>query len=214
MKANLFVFLFYALTVFSACKKSSSNFPQGNTYLMVVKEYKTNIPLAGVRISLYRCSKYDNVFGCQAKSVFATRSTDQNGEYNFTQSELNQANEGMILSKSQYWDLAGGGQGDVFMEPEAMVNLTLRTSKSYPDTSIFELKTTGELGNASFKTFRAPKDSSFNYRLFGNETNTINWVVYTKELRCYQYCIRDTLAHGSLTLNPQRFETLNTSIDY
>lgn len=213
MKGNQFIFVFLALTVFSSCKKLINASPQENTYLMTVKEYKTNIPLAGVLISLYKCSKYDNIFGCQSTAVFVTRSTDQNGEYAFTQSELNQSNQGIILSKSRYWERPGG-QGDRPMEPEAIVNLTLKASKSYPDTSMFQLDITSELGNGSGKTFRAPKDSSFNFRLFGNQKNTVKWVVYTKDLRCYQYCNRDTLAHGSVTLNPQKFETLNTSIDY
>ena len=211
MKINPFIL--YALTVFISCKKSSDNSSQGDTYLMTVKEYKTNIPLAGVKISLYKCTNYDNVFGCRSKAVFATHSTDQNGEYAFTLGELDQADQGIVLSKTQYWDM-GGGQGDVLMEPEAIVNLTLKTSKAYPDTSLFELKTTSEFGIASFETFIAPKDSTFNYRLFGNEKNKINWIVYTKDLSCYQYCIEDTIARGSLTLNPQKFETLSSSIDY
>jgi len=213
MKIKPFLVSLYALTVLGSCKKSFDNSSQGDTYLMTVKEYKTKIPLASVKISLYKCTNYDYVFGCQSKAVFATHTTDQNGEYAFTSGELNQADEGIILAKSQYWDM-GGGQGEILMEPEAKVNLTLKTSKPYPDTSLFELKTTSEFGTASFQTFMAPEDSTFNYRLFGNEENVINWIVYTKDLNCYQYCIEDTLASGSLTLNPRKFETLNASINY
>lgn len=171
------------------------------------------MPLSGVRINLYKCGRYDNILGCQSKLVFATRSTDQNGEYSFTQSELNQSTEGIVLSRGRYWDVEGH-QGEVLMEPEALVDITLKASRSYPDTSIFEMSTTSELGNGSAKSFRAPKDSSISYRLFGNEQNIIKWVVYTSLPRCHIYCPRDTLATGSLTLDPQKFETLKTSINY
>ncbi|WP_373517175.1 hypothetical protein [Pricia sp.] len=204
-------FALFALTVFNSCSSDSST--QEDTYLMTVKEYKTNIPLAGVKISLYKCTNYDNEFGCQSKAVFATHFTDQNGQYAFTSSKYSQVNEGIILSKSQYWDMQGN-QGEIPMEPEAIVNLTLKTSNAYPDKSLFQLKTTGELGSASFETFIAPKDSTFSYRLFGNEINTINWIVLTKELGCYQYCDYDTIASGSFILNPKKFETLNSSVDY
>lgn len=211
MKINIFILSLVAFAAVS-CKKSSTP-AQENTYLMTVKEYKTNIPLAGVKISLYKCTDYDNVFGCLSKSVFATHTTDENGEYSFTQGEINQATEGVILSKSKYWDMHGG-PGLVLMEPEAMVNLTVKASNTYPDTSIFELNTISELGNGNAEIFNAPKDTSFNFRLFGNETNIINWVVYTKDTKCLQYCIRDTLSLGSLILNPQKFETLDATIDY
>jgi hypothetical protein len=211
MRVNPFILLLSALTVLSSCKKSSNN--SFSPILMTVKEYKTNIPLAGVNIRLYKCTNYDNVFGCQSKSIFATHVTDQNGKYAFTSSEFSHADEGIFLSKLLYWDM-GGGDGERFMEPEAIVSLTLTPSKTYPDTSMISLKTTSEYGNTSFKTFEAPKDSTFNYIIFGNEKNKINWTVYTKDLGCYQFCIVNMLDSGSLTLNPQRFETLNSSIEY
>ena len=213
MKKNPFILLFYAISVFSSCKKPVVNPPQENTYTMTVKEYKKNIPLGGVTISLYKCSNYDYIFGCQSKSLFATHSTDENGKYTFTQREINQASQGIILSKPQYWD-KNGGEGDVLMEPVAIVNLTIKASKSYPDTSIFELKTVSDFGDVSRKTFTAPKDSLINYTLFGNEKNTISWAVFTKDFNCYIYCVKDTLASGILTLNPDRFEILYSSINY
>jgi hypothetical protein len=212
MNGNSAILLFCAIAVLCSCKKLGSA-PEEDTYRMVVKEYKTNIPLARVKINLYKCSRYDNIFGCQAISVFATRFTNEDGHYDFTQSELNQSNEGIVLSKSQYWDVSGG-QGDVFMEPEALVNIVLKAIKSYPDTSFFELGIVSELGNGSSKTFRSPKDSTFTFRIFGNEKNTINWVVYARDLSCKLYCERDTLATGNLILSPKKFETLNTSINY
>jgi hypothetical protein len=100
------------------------------------------------------------------------------------------------------------------MEPEAKVNLALKATRAYPDSSMIELKTISEIGNASVENFKVPLDATHTYRLFENEKNTINWIVYTKDLSCFQYCILDTLASGSLILNPQKFETLNAAIDY
>jgi hypothetical protein len=108
--------------LFVSCKKSG--IPEEATYLIKVKEYKTNVPLPGVNIRLYRCTNYDAVFGCQARSVFATHSTDQKGEYAFIEAEYNKANEGITLSKPQYFDTQGNA-GEVSMQPEAWVQLAI-----------------------------------------------------------------------------------------
>jgi hypothetical protein len=211
MKKIVFNALLCLLALFVSCKKSA--IPEESTYLIKVKEYKTNMPLPGVKISLYKCTNYDAVFGCQSKSVFATHSTDQKGEYSFIEAEYLKVNEGIILSKPQYFDTQGNA-GEISMQPEAWVKIGLKTSKSYPDTCLIDLNTTGELGNGSSLTFKAPEDSVVNFRLFGNEINVVNWVLYTKLIACYQYCPRDTLAYGSFSLSPKKFESLTSSIDY
>ena len=94
------------------------------------------------------------------------------------------------------------------------MNISLKTNNAYPDTSLFALSTTGALFNNSALVFMAPKDSTVHFRLFGNETNDIHWVVYTKDLRCNQFCILDTLAIGTININAQKFETISTAIDY
>src|SRR5678809_1056542 len=135
--------------LFVSCNKSLIDISgEATTYVINVKEYKSDAVLPCVQISFYRCSKYDAVFGCQSTSLLATHSTDNNGEYTITQSELNKADEGIILSKYQYWDI-NGSTGENRMEPEARVKINLTASKAYPDTSIFELRTTGELGVTS-----------------------------------------------------------------
>ena len=64
MKNIAFNALLCLLALFVSCKKSG--LPEETTYLIKVKEHKTNEPLAGVKISMYRCSNYDPVFGCRA----------------------------------------------------------------------------------------------------------------------------------------------------
>ena len=133
MKKKSCYLLICIFILLGSCKKSSTGNPTETTYIIKVKEYKTNVPLPGVKISLYYCSHYDAVFGCQSTSLFATHTTDGKGEYNISQGDLNKADRGIILSKPQYWDV-NGGTGEIPMEPEAWVNVTLKTSNSYPDT--------------------------------------------------------------------------------
>ncbi len=212
MKKNYGCMLTCIFFLLFSCKKSSTETPAVTTDLIKVKEYKTNVPLPGVNIRLYRCSKYDYVFGCQSTALFATHTTDNKGEYALTKSELNKADEGIVLSKSEYWNRKGG-TGENPMEPEAWVKIALKASKAYPDSSIFVIQTIGEIGGGASQSLKAPKDSIINFRLIGNEINKVTWVLYTK-YSCIYYCSGDTLAFGSLSLNPQKFETLTSSIIY
>jgi hypothetical protein len=213
MKKKTGYLLICIFALLSSCKKSSTGSPAETTSLIQVKEYKTNVPLPDVKISLYYCSSYDAANKCQSTSLFTTHTTDEKGQYAISQDEIKKADEGVILSKPQYWDVKGGS-GENPMEPEAWVNVTLKTSNTYPDTSFFEITTSSELGNGNALSFRAPKDSTVHFRLFGNEMNEVKWVVVTELLTCQFYCPRDTFAFGNLTLNPQKFETLTSSVDY
>ena len=206
--AILFLTLTFCFLV--SCKKEVA---VETTYLIKVKEYKTNTPLQGVLISLYKCSNYDNVFGCMSTSVFATHSTDDKGEYAFTQQEYAMLMK-IILSKSGYWTVQAGGQGEHTMVPDAWIKISLKASKVYPDTSIFQIQTITESGASNFQSFKSPKDSIMDFKLAGNEINKISWIIYTKDTKCRQYCILDTLASGSLSVNPNKFETLTGTIDY
>jgi len=207
--------LLYIFILLLSCTKALTDLtdPPEDTYVIKTVEYKTKVPLQAVKISLYRCSKYDAVFGCHSTALFATHITDDNGEYTIGSQELNKADEGIILSRGQYWE-KHGGTGENQMEPEAWAMITLSSNKYYPDTSIFELKSTGELGVVSSLKFTTPKDSTIRFRLFGNETNDISWTIYTKDSKCYQYCIIDTLNSGKLSLQPKKFETVNSNIIY
>lgn len=213
LSSNMLTLFTFLLIVLVACKKSATNPSQENNYILKALEYKTNQLLQDVKIQLYKCSNYDEVFGCQSSSLCATYFTDVNGEYTFAPGDLNQANQGIQLSKAQYWS-TNGGATTIMMEPEAYLNISLKTNNSYPDTSLLALSCTGALFNNSMLVFKAPKDSTVHFRLFGNETNDIHWVVYTKDLQCNQYCIRDTLAMGTITINAQKFETVTSSLDY
>ena len=142
----------------------------------------------------------------------ATYVTDPNGECVIPDKDFSMATEGITLSKPAYWEIPGGS-GEHFMMPEAWINLAVKATKSYPDTSYLELKTSADYGRVSFTAVKAPKDSTVRYRLFGNQVNKINWFVYTRPPQCYMYCFGDTLSSGSLTVTPQKFETIASFIE-
>jgi len=213
MEYKFFYLFIFPVALFVSCKKSLTASSGENTFTITVKEHKNRIPLAGVIISLYKCSNYDAVFGCMSTTVFARYTTDQKGEYVISRGDLNRANEGIIFSKPQYWDRSGG-TGEIPMQPEAWVKIGLKASKRYPDSSFFEIQTVGELGAGGHQSFPAPADSIINFRLIGNEMNKVTWVLLKKDPGCIYYCIRDTLAFGSLFFNPQKFEQLTSSLNY
>jgi hypothetical protein len=208
---NLLICTFIVL---SSCS-SSDYFQEDNTiYTIKVKEHKTNTPLEGARINLYYCY-YDIEFGCQ-KRLLATYFTDTKGETRIPKKEYIKADEGFISSKSQYWDLDRKTQ-EIALEPEAWLKIFIKTNTNFPSTSVFILKTKGELGVESLLKFKPPKDTLVNFRLFGNQTNKIDWVVYKNPGGCnWAFCIppSDTLTFGNLSLNPKKFETLTSSINY
>lgn len=233
MKSKLYPLLICIFTVFISCKKPSSDpppptQPQQEKITLQVKEKRTNIPLSGVACSLYKCSKYDIQFGCTMTTHFATYVTDDKGECALTRDEFHRATHQSIeVSKSQYWnDILGPQQSGIEMVPEAMLNITFKTSKIIPKNSVIEVKNTSAssiiydrysyFNNGNSKFFSANKDSTYRYRLYGNERNTLEWnLSVKKDPDCILWsCARDILATGSLTLNPQKFDTLNTTINY
>ncbi len=209
-KLKIFVFFFLALCI--SCEKNKGD-KENESDFMTVLEYKTNVPLPGVGIDFYYCSKYDEIFGCQSKSIFSTGLTDNNGRYVFKPGELNRANQGIVLHKSGYWN-RNGGASQVHMSPEAWIELHLSTKNNYPDTSIFQISVLGEPGTGNFVSFQCPADSVLKIRAFGDVTNTLNWTVISKDRSCYQYCLIDTLAEGVLTQDLEKFKTTEVSLSY
>jgi hypothetical protein len=199
------------LIMFISCSKSKEN--EMATDQMEVLEYKTNSPLASVQIDFYRCSDYDNIFGCRAKEIFARGITDNNGMYTFKPGELNRSTEGIILHKVKYWN-TNGGTDKRYMSPEAWIDLRLIRQNNYPDTSLFRYVVQGESGGGTLVSFKTPIDTIIKVIAFGNEANTLNWQVIVKDRACYQYCIIDTLAKGTLTQNLDKFGTTSLTLSY
>ena len=198
----------------AGCLKNELNKKPKNDYHMQVEEYKTNLPLQGVKIELLHCENYTAADRCIDTGIVATYTTDENGEASFNSGMVSTADRGIRLSKFQYFTKQGG-EGENFMEPEAWVRVTLKAGKIYPDTCLFTIGTESELGIGSSLTVTPPKDSIIHLRLFGNETNKIAWAVVTKRIPCYMGCPQpDTFALGNLTVSPGKFETVNASLVY
>lgn len=198
-----------ACIVCFSCKKEKNT---GSTYLMIVKEAKTNTPIPGVTIQLFKCSRYDDVFGCRSRALFATHVTDEKGEYRFD-GELNAANEGVILKKSGYWD-GSGGEGERFIVPLAWVDIHLTTQTDYPDTSSFQISASNGLAGESIGPFRPPKDSTIHLSLAGNDINQLSWSVFYQDPKCYLYCPRDSFASGLFSITAAKHETVKYELAY
>lgn len=220
MKNSSINLLICTFVLLASCS-SSDYFQEDNTedntiYTIKVKEYKTNLPLEGVKINLYYC-EYDIEFGCLTRFL-PVYTTDEKGETRIPKEVYIKADKGFISKKAQYWDLNKKTQ-EIAMEPEAWVKILLKTNTTYPSTSYFILKTKGELGIENILRFKTPKDTVVNFRLFGNEMNKIDWGVYATYGICNPWSGNcslptDTITYGSISLNPQKFETLTSSINY
>lgn len=201
----------FLLLMLISCSKSKKN--EIATDQIVIVEHKTNSPLASVRLDLYRCTNYDNIFGCVRKNIFATRFTNNSGMYTFMQGERRLADQGMVVHKDGYWPPSGASGDTLFMSPEGWIDLHLSRQHNYPDTSLFRCIVTGEYpGIETFITFQSPADTVLKVRGFGNETNTINWLVIA-ERTSYPYGT-DTLATGILTQNLDKFGTTSLPLSY
>ncbi len=155
----------------------------------------------------------DIEFGCRAKQLFATGQTDNNGKYISMHGEINHADEGIVLSKANYWN-AQGGTGKRYMSPEAWINLHLSRQKNYPDTSLFSYVIAGEYNQGESISFKPPTDTVVKVRAFGNEANTLNWQVIVKTKDCYIGCNTDTLSKGVLTQKFNKFVTTSINLSY
>jgi hypothetical protein len=208
MKKKTFYLVTYAFTILLSC--SSPGTEEASYYVIKVKEHKTNLPLEAVTISLYYC-KYDIEFGCQRR-LLSTYLTDNKGECRIPKEEYLKSDEGFVSKKMHYWTIDKKAEV-ITMEPEAWVRFVLKTDTTYPNTSNFTLKTTGELGLESIQKFKTPKDSIIDFRIFGNETNTVDWTVYRTGYPPYcNPC--DILAFGTVFTSPQKFESVSTAIKY
>lgn len=86
---------------------------------------------------------------------------------------------------------------------------------TYPSTSFITLRTTGELGVVSVEKIIPANTSNLNYRLFGNETNKIDWVLYESGNLVGIYCSDcPVISSGNFILHPQKFEQLAYTLNY
>lgn len=180
----------------------------GETVVIKVKEYKTNLPLSGVKFSTYYCKEYDFEFGkCTAPILLSSCITDNNGICNC--SFPKGAFEKVTIEKSMYWSgYYSNSSYEYMIQPEAWVNVNFKTDTEYPSTSTFFIIINGEL--RFVREYIQPSNNSNKvFRLFGNEENKVDWVLY-KTFNSSS----EILNSGSFTLNPKKFENLTYTLTY
>ncbi|KIA86122.1 hypothetical protein [Flavobacterium sp. AED] len=204
------VFVFLVLNITCSPDINLDSSPPANSGEMgviTVKEYKTNLPLSGVKFSTYYCNAYDSEFGnCISPILWSSCTTDSKG--NCKCSFPKNAFEKVTIEKSMYWSRYYIINNEYLIEPEAWVNLNFKTVVAYPSTSTFFIIINGEL--RFVREFIQPTyNSSKVFRLFGNEENKVDWVLY-KTFNSSD----EILASGSFVLNPAKFENLTYTLNY
>ena len=203
--------LFLFLNLLYACSKSDDVAPPQPAHVFEVLEYKTNIPIAGAKVDLYTCTRYDAVFGCRTTGIFSSKITDAKGLCSFTNTEY-KADEGVKVSKSGYWTREGGVK--TYLQPEAFLNLHIKKQNNYPDTSYISIEISSEMGQVSFLSLKAPADSIINIKAFGNQNNNTKWTVFTRSSGCFNFCLADTLARGNFAKPLAKAETATYTLSY
>jgi hypothetical protein len=155
-----------------ACKKDTVE----QTTTVIVKEYNTQIPIAGAQVTLLKCA----AFFCIVYNTIYTTSTNANGDAQIPQSKFNEATEGMQIYKKGYWlKLSKGGIN--YLNPEGWISLRLLNTRNYPpgsylDLSVIEERRDDPYGSRTY--VRAPVDSIALIKAYGAQLNTIKWRVY------------------------------------
>lgn len=217
MKKNtLHILMILFLTLFTSCSNDIDLSTGDETIVIKIKEHKTNLPLEDVKVTLYGCSQIDFEFGCISPDLEAAFNSDANGNCIVPKNVYNKMNGKAVVEKTKYWRKSYKNSSlELSIEPEAWVNITTKTTTKYPSTSFILFRTTGELGVVSVEKITPANSSNLNYRLFGNETNIINWVLYESGNPVGIYCADcPVISSGTFILNPQKFEQTTYTLNY
>jgi hypothetical protein len=200
MKRIFAIALFTAFAIIS-CKK---NYPRADEAVTVeVVEINSAKPVANAALTLYKCTDYDNIFGCLLKGVLATYSTDAAGIAKIRSADYYGANEGLQISKGQYWTQEGQ-MGKNELCPEGWIRLNIKRTSNYPDSLVFFLFNVEErfllTGSEGMRVLKMNQraDTTVLIRAFGSQKNALKWLV-GEEFYIPDYIAYDTLASGILS---------------
>ncbi|HXB43205.1 MAG TPA: hypothetical protein VNV85_04080 [Puia sp.] len=181
MKKPLGRVLLAALTICCvSCKKDSEKIIK-----IEVVEYKTNTPIPAATLDFYEMGDFHQLCLCWDARIFLTKQTDANGACSFSETDFNQAVDGTVLSKENYWTLKIESAIQTRYEMELVCALKLHLIKinSYPEKAYMTLLcnderfVNGTVPNGA-GAFFLPSDTSFTCNAFGNQSNTVSWKVY------------------------------------
>lgn len=203
-----FVFIVFVVVNIN-CSNDKDSLPQRNDLVSVtIKEYKTNLPLEGVKISTYFCNKYDFEFGaCTDVVRYAACITDIQGICKFGLPENDF--HSITIEKSVYWiKFLEEISEEIILQPEAWVDINFITGADYPTASYFFILVIGENGEY-MNYIQAVNNSNTTLTLYGNENNKIEWVLY----EAYN-ASSAILNSGNFELTPEKFENLSHTLNY
>lgn len=212
MKTHHIIPILFSILFITSCTKSIDRDEVERQYEFEVLEYKTDMPIAGARIDLLMCTKYDAVFGCRSTGILSSKLTDTKGLCSITASEYDKADKGIKISRGGYWT-EDGRSGKNYLVPEALLSLHVKKQNNYPDTSYMAISISGPFG-ISFLSFKAPSDSIITIKAFGNENNNTRWSVFTRSPECFAFCTSDTLSKGNFSKPLGKMETGSFTLNY
>jgi hypothetical protein len=197
------------------CKKSNTN-PADIVQQMRVLEYKTNTPLAGVKVDMYSCIPPPGMTACDTGHLIFSGLTDTNGI--IATSQFYHAAFGITLTKDNYIT-APGGAGDRYMYPAAYLRLHLIKDSAYADTTAFVYYTDSTLrsGAGAYTSITPPPaDTIISLQLPGDSTYTITYGVVIPVTNCtvppcYPQWLMDTTTQS---LNLAKFGDSTITIRY
>lgn len=175
--------LLLCVTVLLCCKKETTN-PADVIQQMKVLEYKTNMPLANVRVDMYSCIPPPGRTNCDTGHLIFTGYTDTNGIV--STNEFYHAAFGITLTKDNYITAAGAA-GTVYMYPAAHVRLHLIKDSVYADTTafVYYIDSTLRAGAGSFTYLTPPPaDTIIQLQLPGDSTYNIFCGVVIPPVNC------------------------------
>ena len=194
--------------IFFQVNCTSDNGPSSNGKLvsLEVKEYKTNLPLSGAKVTSYSCGVPDIEFSCIRFDLFSSCITDNDGICNLRYPDYF---EKVRIEKSNYWSRSTKEKAEeYFIHPKAWVDISFKTDFEYPATSTFFIFIDGE---ESFERHYIQETGNFNntFTLFGNEENVIKWTLYEKFNASSL-----VLNSGEFKMSPEKFEILTLELAY
>lgn len=180
-------------------------------YKIRILEKGSFLPVSGAVVTLLKCTKKDIQFGCVSFGPAKTLTTNAQGIVEYTRSLDIEAVE---ASHPDYWEtFQRSYDGDIFLSPNAWVEVHLEKTGTYSTESYFHLVAQKECFSWTCmrtyfnKEMGLPVDTTFVFRVEGAEKIIVNWEVISPS--------EGVLKSGNIDpfmLN--RFDTLSLNIQY
>jgi hypothetical protein len=184
------------ILVLYSCKKS--NVQGGGNVTLHVSEFKTNLPIAGAKISLYTQGAFDFwTCGCYVADLLLTGQTDSKGDFTVSQDNFNKANMGIEIEKNLY--IPGGGENNTTQFTLCAIEtirLRLLEVNPHPELTYLAMNIKGET-QSQYLVY-----NSENIWPKGTIDTTLTLNVYGEQLNTFTMLINDSSFNTVDTLGP------------